>query len=69
MENQIKCMKYTKTKTVLLWIILIANLLIKAKNLKQLTKEFSYLKEVLQMSKNEDWFKPIYDYLNPTKNK
>ena len=36
--------------------------------IKRLTKEFSYLKEVLQMSKNEEWFKPIYnEYLNPVR--
>ena len=36
--------------------------------IKQLTKEFSYLKEVLEMSRDEDWFKPVYnEYLNPTK--
>ena len=32
-ESNGKYMKYTKTKTVLLWIILIANLPIKARNL------------------------------------
>ena len=38
--------------------------------INQLTKEYSYLKEVLEMSRNEDWFKPIYNiYLNPTKKK
>ena len=38
--------------------------------IKNMTKPYSYLKEILRMSVNEDWFKPIYnEYLDPVKRK
>ena len=38
--------------------------------IKNMTKPYSYLKEILRMSVNEDWFRPIYnEYLDPVKRK